>query len=145
MQQLSHERSVHTAVVPEPLSVDRVLGLVSGRAVGGVALFIGLVRDHDEGQAVRSLDYSAHPSAAAELERVTRMVAERHDIVAIAAEHRVGSLEIGDLAVVVGAGAAHRPAAFAAARDLIDTLKAEVPIWKHQHYMDGTEGWVGCS
>lgn len=143
MQHQSHHRSVHTAVIAEPLSVDRVLGLVSGPEVGGITLFVGLVRNHDEGQSVRSLDYTGHPSAAAELERVARAVAERHDVLAVAAEHRVGHLEIGDLAVVVAAGAVHRTNAFAAARDLIDTLKGEVPIWKEQHFTDGTGSWVG--
>lgn len=145
MQQPIQARTVHTAATAEPLSVDRILAAVTGPAIGGVALFIGLVRDHDEGQSVRSLDYSGHPSAAAELDRVAREVAARHDVIALAAEHRLGHLGIGDLAVVVGAGAAHRAEAFAAARDLIDTLKAEVPIWKEQHYTDGTGGWVGCS
>lgn len=137
------ERKVHSGVTDQPLSVDRVLAAVLSDAVGGVTVFIGLVRDHDEDRAVRSLDYSAHPSAADELARTVSEVAARHDVLALAAEHRVGHLEIGDLAVVVAAGAAHRADAFAASRDLIDTLKAEVPIWKEQHFRDGAVGWVG--
>jgi molybdopterin synthase catalytic subunit len=89
------------------------------------------------------LDYTAHPTAAATLRSVCEQVAERHPVHAIAAVHRVGELVIGDLAVVVAASAAHRGQAFDAARDLIDTLKAEVPIWKHQRFADGTEEWVG--
>lgn len=134
---------VHSAVVDQPLSIDRVVEAVGGRAVGGITVFIGLVRDHDEGRSVRALNYSAHPSAAAELARVVDEVSCRHDILALAAEHRVGDLEIGDLAVVVAAGAVHRGDAFAAARDLIDTLKSEVPIWKEQHFADGGVDWVG--
>ncbi len=140
----SQQRRTHSAVSDQPLSVDRVLTAVRDDAVGGVTVFIGLVRDHDEGKSVRSLDYSAHPTAEAELSRVVSEVAGRHDVVAVAAEHRVGALSIGDLAVVVAAGAAHRGDSFAAARDLIDTLKSEVPIWKEQHYTDGTVDWVGC-
>lgn len=124
--------------------MDRVLDAVRQDAVGGITVFVGLVRDHDEGKSVRSLDYSAHPSAETELARVVAEVAERHDVLAVAAEHRVGALQIGDLAVVVAAGAVHRVDAFAAARDLIDTLKSEVPIWKEQHYSDGSVDWVGC-
>lgn len=134
---------VHSAVMDQPLSVDRVLGAVRLDAVGGVTVFVGLVRDHDEGRSVRSLNYSAHPSAATELSRVVNAVAGRHEVLAVAAEHRVGDLVIGDLAVVVAAGAAHRADAFAAARDLIDTLKSEVPIWKEQHFTDGGVDWVG--
>lgn len=132
-------------MIDQPLSVDRVLDVVRGPAVGGITVFIGLVRDHDEGRSVRALNYSAHPSAEAELARVVDEVSSRHDILTLATEHRVGDLEIGDLAVVVAAGAAHRGDAFAAARDLIDTLKSEVPIWKEQHFTDGGVDWVGLS
>lgn len=111
--------------------------------MGGIAVFIGLVRDHDEGRNVLTLDYTAHPSAATELQRVTGEVAARHHVVALATEHRVGHLQVGDLAVVVAAGAAHRANAFAACRDLIDTLKLQVPIWKEQQFADGTCEWVG--
>lgn len=143
MQIPPEHRSVHTAVSATPLSVDRVVDHVRRPEVGGIALFIGLVRDHDEGKAVETLDYSGHPTAEAELARVAGEVVARHDVIGLAAEHRLGHLRIGDLAVVVAAGAAHRGAAFAAARDLIDTLKAEVPIWKEQHFSDGTGTWVG--
>lgn len=135
---------VHSAVVDRPLSVDRLLDLVRSPAVGGVTVFVGLVRDHDHGRAVQGLDYSAHPTAEAELARVVAEVAARHEVVALAAEHRTGALVVGDLAVVVVAGAVHRGEAFAAARDLIDTLKHEVPIWKEQHFADGSVEWVGA-
>lgn len=131
------------AIREEPLSVDEVLTAVSDPTCGGITLFVGVVRDHDRGQDVTSLDYSAHPTALERLTEVTSLVAERSDAVRLAAVHRSGHLEIGDLAVVVGASAAHRDAAFAACRDLIDTLKAEVPIWKHQHLGDGDTEWVG--
>ena len=143
VQPILPDRAVHSVISDEPLSVDRVLDRVRGDAVGGITVFVGVVRNHDGGRSVRSLDYSAHPSASDELMRVVVDIAARHDHVALAAEHRVGALQIGDLAVVVAAGAAHRGDAFAAARDLIDTLKAEVPIWKEQHFTDGSVEWVG--
>lgn len=108
-----------------------------------MALFVGLVRDVDGGRAVSSLDYTAHPSAAAELHRVAEQVAERHEVLAVGVEHRTGHLEIGDLAVVVACTAVHRAAALEACRDLIDTLKQQVPIWKEQAFDDGRVEWVG--
>ena len=126
-----------------PLVVDDVLASLDEDVDGGVTLFVGKVRDHDGGRAVRGLDYTAHPSALARLREVCEQVAARHDVHGVAAIHRVGLLAIGDLAVVVGTAAAHRGTAFDASRDLIDTLKDEVPIWKHQVFVDGTEEWVG--
>ena len=126
-----------------PLVVDDVLASLDEDVDGGVTLFVGKVRDHDGGRAVRGLDYTAHPSALARLREVCEQVAARHDVHGVAAIHRVGLLAIGDLAVVVGTAAAHRGTAFDASRDLIDTLKDEVPIWKHQVFADGTEEWVG--
>jgi molybdopterin synthase catalytic subunit len=126
-----------------PLSVDEVLAALDDPASGGLTLFVGRVRDHDHDKGVTGLDYSAHPSALESLRKVCDRVAATHDIHALAAVHRVGRLEVGDLAVIVAAAAGHRGQAFDAARDLIDTLKAEVPVWKHQAFTDGTEEWVG--
>ena len=126
-----------------PLSVDEVLAAVSAAAVGGVTLFVGTVRDHDAARSVTALDYSAHPTALDRLRDVLGAVGDRHPGVVLAAVHRVGRLEIGEAAVVVAAAAAHRGSAFDACRELIDDLKATVPIWKHQLFADGTEEWVG--
>ncbi|MDT0306271.1 molybdenum cofactor biosynthesis protein MoaE [Streptomyces sp. DSM 44917] len=130
-----------------PLSVPEVMAAVGDPAAGGTALFAGTVRDHDghaSGAAVTSLAYSAHPSAEAELRRVAERVAADFPVLALAAVHRVGELAVGDLAVVVAVACAHRDAAFAASRRLIDDLKREVPIWKHQTFADGTHEWVGA-
>ncbi|GAA1985989.1 molybdenum cofactor biosynthesis protein MoaE [Catenulispora subtropica] len=136
---------IHTDVREEPLSVDEVVAAVSDRHAGGIALFLGAVRDHDHGRAVTALDYSAHPSAAELLRKVAEDVAEHHpEVVALSAVHRVGALEIGDLAVVVGAAAPHRAEAFAACRSFIDTLKEQVPIWKREEFAEGDHEWVGC-
>lgn len=127
------------------LEVSEVLAAVEDPAAGGAALYVGTVRDHDAGRAVSALEYSAHPTALARLREVVESVVERHDVTAVAALHRVGPLEIGDVAVVVAAATAHRGPAFEAARDLIDELKRSVPIWKHQRFADGTDEWVGLS
>lgn len=126
-----------------PLSVDEVLGAVGDAGAGGTALFIGVVRDHDHGRPVTRLSYSAHPTAEQGLRAVMEKVAAAFPVKALAAVHRVGDLEIGDLAVVVAASCAHRAEAFEASRRLIDDLKAQVPIWKHQQFADGETEWVG--
>ncbi len=125
------------------LVVDEVLASLDESVDGGVTLFVGKVRDHDGGRGVSGLDYSAHPTALERLREVCELVAGRHDVHGVAAVHRVGRLAIGDLAVVIGTSAAHRGTAFDASRDLIDTLKSTVPIWKHQVFLDGSDEWVG--
>ena len=127
----------------QPFDVAEVLAALGDAASGGLVLFVGRVRDHDHGLGVRGLEYSAHPSALDSLRRVCARVAEQYDVHAVAALHRVGRLAIGDIAVVVATTSAHRGTSFDASRALIDTLKAEVPIWKHQQFADGTEEWVG--
>ena len=127
----------------QPLDVAEVLAAVQDAAAGGIAVFVGAVRDHDGAKGVDSLDYSAHPTALQRLAEVAEAVASRHQVHALAAVHRVGHLDIGDAAVVVAAAAAHRGEAFDACRHLIDDLKATVPIWKHQRFADGEDEWVG--
>ena len=126
-----------------PLDVAEVVAALDDDASGGLTLFVGRVRDHDGGKGVTGLDYSAHPTALARLREVCERVAGEYDVQGVAAVHRTGSLAIGDIAVIVATTAAHRGDAFVASRALIDTLKAEVPIWKHQRFGDGTEEWVG--
>ncbi len=128
-----------------PLDVDEVVRSLDDNASGGLALFIGRVRDHDSGKGVIALSYEAHPSALARLTQVCEQVAADFEIDSVAALHRTGDLTVGDVAVIVATAAGHRGAAFAASKALIDTLKAEVPIWKHQRFADGTEEWVGLS
>lgn len=125
------------------LSVDEALDAIRDPAAGGTVVFVGAVRDVDEGKSVTRLDYTAHPTAVAELRTVAEAVASRFPVVAVAVTHRIGELQIGDLAVIVAVSAAHRGEAFEAARALIDELKATVPIWKHQVFDDGSQEWVG--
>jgi molybdopterin synthase catalytic subunit len=131
------------AVRESELSLDEVRAAVADPAAGGIALFAGAVRDTDHDRGVTGLSYSAHPSAGAELRRVAEVIAEKYPVIGIAAVHRVGDLAIGDLAVVLAVSCPHRAEAFDACRDLIDILKASVPIWKHQRFDDGTAEWVG--
>ncbi len=125
------------------LDVSEVLDAVADDRAGGVAVFVGNVRDHDGGQSVSYLDYSEHPSAINRLREVAEEVAGEFEVLALAAVHRVGRLEIGEAAVIVACATAHRDEAFVACRALIDRLKERVPIWKHQVFADGHEEWVG--
>ena len=131
------------AVRDEPLSVDEALTAVRHPSCGGVALFVGVVRDHDHGDVVTGLDYAAHPTAEATMRTVCDEVLASSEAVRVAAVHRTGTLAVGDLAVVVAAAAPHRGQAFDACRAIIDTLKARTPIWKHQQLGDGSAEWVG--
>ena len=127
-----------------PLDVAEVVDSLDDEASGGLTLFVGRVRDHDGGKSVDGLDYSAHPTALAKLQEVCDRVAAEYDVHGVSAVHRVGTLAIGDVAVVVATTSSHRGEAFTASKALIDTLKSEVPIWKHQRFGDGTEEWVGA-
>lgn len=126
-----------------PLSVDEVLEAVRHPRAGGIATFIGVVRERDHGQGVEALDYTSHPSAPEVLREIAERLAAGAEVIRVAAVHRVGHLEIGDLAVVVAVSAVHRGTAFDVCRELIDTLKETVPIWKHQVFDDGSDEWVG--
>lgn len=132
-----------TAIISDqPLDEGLVRAAVGGDADGAVVTFCGVVRDHDGGKAVRSLDYRAHPEAGRFLrEIVTRVAAETG--LHIAAAHRTGDLRIGDVALYAAASAGHRAEAFAACERLVEEIKSGVPIWKRQHYDDGVSEWVG--
>jgi molybdopterin synthase catalytic subunit len=127
-----------------PLDVDEVVKLLDDDASGGLTLFVGRVRDHDHGKGVIGLTYDAHPTALDRLVEVCERVAAEFEVNGVAAVHRTGDLAIGDVAVIVATTSGHRGDAFAASRALIDTLKDEVPIWKHQRFTDGTDEWVGA-
>jgi molybdopterin synthase catalytic subunit len=126
-----------------PLSVDRAMAAVSHPGAGGVAVFVGVVREENEGRKVTRLEYEAYaPMAVAEMRRISEELAGEIPGVRLAVQHRVGDLVVGDVAVVCVASAPHRGEAFAACRKLIDRIKARVPIWKREHGPDGAY-WVG--
>ena len=125
-----------------PLDAGEVIARVSGPGMGGIAVFLGAVRDEARGHAIRHLEYEAYPGMAErEMDRICAEAAERWPGARVAIAHRTGHLEIGALAVVVAAAAPHRAEAFAACRFAIDTLKERVPIWKKE-FATGGEYWV---
>lgn len=125
------------------LSLDEVVLAVSRPSAGAVATFVGVVRDESDGRAVTRLDYSAYESMAKrEMEKIADELERELPGVKVAAVHRVGSLSVGDAAVVCAASAPHRGEAFTACRELIDRIKARVPIWKREYGPDGA-AWVG--
>ncbi len=132
-------------IVATPIDPEILRAAIADPAGGAVALFVGLVRDHDGGRAVTALTYSAHPSATDRLHQVLSQHAERTGVLALGVEHRIGDLKVGDVAVVCGVTSAHRDVAFAVCADLIEQVKAEVPIWKEQLFTDGTNEWIGAS
>ncbi|WP_018156686.1 molybdenum cofactor biosynthesis protein MoaE [Demetria terragena] len=143
MTETAGDKRVRLAQLREtPLSVDEVLDAVRDPDAGGIGLFVGVVRQHDHNHGVTALDYSAHPTAESLLQQTAQQVL-REDITAVAVTHRTGHLDIGDTAVVVAVSAAHRGPALEVCRELIDTLKKTVPIWKHQQFDDGSDEWVG--
>lgn len=112
---------------------------------GGFAAFEGWVRDHNEGQQVLRLEYESFvPLAVREGERVIDEACERFGLHNLLCVHRLGELQLGEVAVWVGAAAAHREEAFRACRYIIDEVKHRLPIWKKEHYLGGDSGWVNC-
>lgn len=135
----------HVAVGTETIDADRLRRLVTDSVAGATVVFTGDVRDNDHGRSVVSLTYEAHPSAAEALREVAAEVAQRHDIIAVAVEHRHGPIAIGESALVAAASARHRQQAFEACQELVEMTKQRIPIWKHQIFDDGTEEWVNCA
>lgn len=131
------------AVISEgALDEAAVRRAVGSDADGAVVTFCGVVRDHDGGRTVRSLDYRAHPEAERFLAEIVERVHAETGLL-VAAAHRVGDLRIGDVALYAAASAGHRAEAFAACEKLVEEIKRGVPIWKRQHYDDGVSEWVG--
>lgn len=137
------DRVIHTELSEDPLDPARAHQEVWDTTAGAVVDFAGIVRDHDSGESVQRLSYTAHPEARSALAAVARRLAEEHPSVRIWAAHRVGDLHIGDHALVAAVASAHRAEAFAVCAELIEQIKAEVPIWKEQFFSDGTREWVG--
>jgi len=132
-----------TALVTEAkLDAHALAAQIKNNQSGAVVIFSGDVRDNDHGRAVQALTYEIHPSAQAIIEEITARIAVKHDLVSAIAVHRYGAIPIGESAFVVVVSAKHRKAAFAACDELVDVVKAELPIWKYQVFADGTDEWV---
>ncbi|MGN8551416.1 UNVERIFIED_CONTAM: molybdenum cofactor biosynthesis protein MoaE [Microbacterium sp. SLM126] len=132
------------AISAETLDLDAHLAAVDDPSVGAVTTFVGRVRDHDPDAAapVVALEYSAHPDAEATLRRIAEEAAGVTGAL-VAVSHRVGTLEVGDAAVVIAVAAAHRGEAFEVCRAVIETIKTGLPVWKRQVESDGTSTWLG--
>ncbi|WP_241977666.1 molybdenum cofactor biosynthesis protein MoaE [Cryobacterium cheniae] len=130
-----------------PLDLAAHVAAVSTGSCGAVVTFIGQVRDHDPDAAgqVTGLDYSAHPDAGRILSEIVARFSLEYPQVNLSVSHRIGHLEVGDLALVAAAASAHRAVAFEACGRLVETVKLELPIWKKQYEVDGSTGWVGLT
>lgn len=137
---------VRVELTEDPISLTEYEALVAHEAAGAVVGFAGVVRDHDGGRSVLRLEYSAHPTAQRTLEEVAAEIADQADGVrAIAVSHRIGPLKIGDAALVAAVAADHRRAAFETCALLVDIVKERLPVWKQQHFADGTDEWVNSA
>jgi molybdopterin synthase catalytic subunit len=133
------------SVLAEPLRLDEVVAAVTRPEAGGIAVFLGTVRNHNAGQTVTRLEYDAYvPMAIKQMQRLAEEIEKELPGVVLAAQHRIGTLAIGDVAVVCAASAPHRGEAFRACQALIDRIKQHVPIWKREHGQTGSEwlNWV---
>lgn len=128
----------------DPLSIDTCYAKVQDATCGGIVLFVGTIRNHNKGEEVTHLDFESYaPMALKEMTRIADKAMADHGLHAVALHHRVGSLAIGDIAVIIAVSSHHRKAAFAGCEQVIDELKEHVPIWKKEFLADGSY-WVGA-
>jgi len=133
----------HVAIVREPIDLLALMARVQDAGVGAVATFVGTVREHNDGRAVSGIDYEAYePMATRELERVLAEAQVQWPSVRCAVVHRVGTLTVGEASVAIACADARRAPSMDTMRFVIETLKVRVPIWKREHYVDGTREWV---
>lgn len=135
---------IHTDIVETPISTDALEPDVLNDTCGAVVSFSGVIRDHDEGRDVHRLSYESHPLATTQIAEVAAEISAKHPAVRLSVVHRVGALEIGDVALAAVVASPHRHDSFAACSELIDEVKARVAIWKHQFFSDGDDEWVGA-
>jgi molybdopterin synthase catalytic subunit len=134
----------HVAVSGAPIETVLHEAAVEHPRAGARVVFCGVVREHDEGRAVASLEYEGHPSAQDVLAEIAAGIAEDPEVLALAVSHRVGTLDVGDVALVAAVATAHRREAFDICARLVDDVKHRLPIWKRQVFADGTDEWVNC-
>lgn len=132
-------------VTKAKISAEVLAAMVKSQSAGAVVTFSGDVRNHDKGKVVSKLSYEIHPSAATVIEKLAAEVAAKYEVENVAAAHRYGEIPIGESAFVVAVSAAHRKAALAACEELVERVKAELPIWKYQEFADGTTEWVNSA
>ena len=142
---MDDSRIVCAAISELPITAAQAEEEVWTQTAGAVVAFSGIVRNHDAGRTVERLSYTAHPTAPEALRQAAQQCAHAHPEVRIWAAHRIGELEIGDTALVAACASPHRAEAFDSCQDLVNIIKRTVPIWKEQHYDDGTKAWLGLS
>ncbi len=134
---------IRTAIVTHAIEPRALIAEVESHAHGATSLFLGTVRDVNDGRSVTGMEYTAYDAMAArELEKIAREAAERYGDASIVVEHRVGTLNLGDVSVAIAVAHPHRAHALDATRHVIEQLKKRVPIWKREHYTDGTRDWI---
>jgi molybdopterin synthase catalytic subunit len=137
---------MRSAIVSRPLDLAVLLAEVAAPSNGATVLFTGSVRDVNDDRAVTGIDYQAYIGMAEdELRRIVEEACARFDTTHVVAEHRVGTLVLGDVSVAVAAAHPRRGRAFDAARYVIEQIKVRLPIWKLEHYADGTREWVDAT
>lgn len=134
-----------SSVRDHALEAEAVTASVEDDGCGAVVTFVGVVRNHDRGRPVVAIQYEGHPSAPEVLREVAEEVAGAHPGCCVAIEHRVGMLEVGEVAMVAAVSAAHRSEAFMTASELVDLVKDRLPVWKRQVFADGTDEWTGAA
>ena len=135
---------VRAEISDQPLDVPAHEAAVADPRAGATVVFCGVVREHDHGRHVVELEYQGHPSAAAVLAEVAAEATAEPSVLALAVSHRIGTLAVGDVALVAAVSTAHRGDAFAVCGRLVDEVKRRLPIWKRQVFADGTDEWVNC-
>jgi len=142
----SREAREKVFITQKPIDANIFIAEKPDASCGAVATFFGVVRNHHEGRSVEKLYYECYAEMAnQEIQRIVQQVRYSEDVEDIQIMHRVGWLEIGEIAIAVKAASAHRREAFAACRRVVDEVKAKVPIWKKEFYTDGTSQWILCS
>ena len=127
----------------DPITADSVLPLVGGPADGAIDLFLGVVRNHNEGDAVSGMQYEAYAAMAEQtLREIVAEASSQAGVGQVAAVHRIGALRVGEVSVAIAASAPHRAEAFTACRYVIEEIKKRLPVWKQEHYVAGTEKWL---
>ena len=133
-------------ITEQPISVGEFLGQTPDKANGACASFVGVVRNQNEGKAVKKIYYECYAAMAnKEIERILEEAKQVHGVSQVSVRHRVGWLNVGEAAVAIWVSSAHREEAFLACKMVIDEVKARAPIWKQEMYVDGTRDWVFCA
>ncbi|MDO5076578.1 molybdenum cofactor biosynthesis protein MoaE [Corynebacterium sp.] len=132
-------------ITDQKIVLSELVELVADDCAGAIATFDGRVRNHDHGNAVSSLEYSAHPAAARIVREIAESVQQKYQLHHVAIAHRVGRLEIGETALAAAVSSSHRQESFAALVALVDEVKEKLPVWKKQYFTDGTYTWSNCA